>query len=56
MGFLAPWSVHKEVIPRLRAMRPVRTELGVHFASATPAIGSTVVILPTEAAVVEANL
>jgi hypothetical protein len=33
-GYRAPWSSHIEVIPRLRAMRPVRTEVGVHFAGA----------------------
>jgi hypothetical protein len=33
-GYRAPWSSHIDVIPRLRAMRPVRTEVGVHFAGA----------------------
>ena len=31
MGNLAPWSFHNAVIPRLRAIRPVRKEFGVHF-------------------------
>lgn len=31
-GNLTPWSSHIAVTPRLRAIRPVRTEVGVHFA------------------------
>lgn len=32
-GTRAPWSSHIAVIPRFRAIKPVRTELGVHFAT-----------------------
>lgn len=30
----APWSVHSAVIPRFRAITPVRIEFGVHFLGA----------------------
>lgn len=30
-GMRAPWSVHRTVMPRFRAMTPVRIEFGVHF-------------------------
>lgn len=30
-GIRTPWSFHRAVIPRFRAMRPVRIEFGVHF-------------------------
>lgn len=30
-GIRTPWSFHIAVIPRLRAIRPVRIEFGVHF-------------------------
>jgi predicted NBD/HSP70 family sugar kinase len=33
-GNRAPWSSHIAVIPRLRAMTPVRIEFGAHFAAA----------------------
>jgi hypothetical protein len=29
-GYRAPWSSHMAVIPRFRAMSPVRREFGVH--------------------------
>ena len=34
-GTLTPLSSYMLVIPRLRAIRPVRTELGVHFGAAS---------------------
>lgn len=30
-GTLTPWSFQRDAMPRFRAIRPVRTELGVHF-------------------------
>lgn len=36
-GIRTPWSFHRADIPRLRAMRPVRTDIGVHFAGGSAA-------------------
>jgi len=33
-GNLTPWSFHMEVMPRLRAMRPVLVDCGAHFLGA----------------------
>lgn len=41
-GTRAPWSSHIAVIPRLRAMRPVRIEFGVHLADVAEILGFTV--------------
>ena len=30
-GNLTPWSSHNATMPRFRAMRPVRMDVGVHF-------------------------
>jgi hypothetical protein len=38
-GIRAPWSVHREVIPRFRAMTPVRIEFGVHLGGAAGSAG-----------------
>lgn len=44
-GSLAPWSFQSTVIPRLRAMTPVRIELGVHFDTGE---SGTMVVEPNE--------
>jgi hypothetical protein len=38
-GTRAPWLSHIAVIPRLRAIRPVRIELGVHLAGVAEELG-----------------
>lgn len=43
-GIRAPWSVHKEVMPRLRAMTPVRIEFGVHLGGGGRSAGDAEVL------------
>lgn len=52
-GSRAPWSFHTAVIPRLRAIRPVRIESGVHFA--TRGVASADEVLATGAALCTAD-
>lgn len=47
-GKRAPCSSHMAVIPRLRAMTPVRIEFGVHFAATAVLLATAVALLVTE--------
>ena len=49
-GILTPWSFHTAVIPRLRAINPVRIEFGVHFCGPEGSDGVVSVVVAEEEA------